>query len=426
MLDLQIDGKRLIPVRLIPFITGWKFPPDSLVRILSGRDGFNRVYLQSFHLQPDGNYQLITPKEWDTCLADLEILTNKLKAVERVEDENYPIWRIESIKTLPRATFAWLDELESVWNSAYSTRTMHLPNERAGDRELNLSPLIPSNAAKFIYEGFENLLIPIKPSLDNPQNTMTCFSEFHHILMIDPFYGVGSAATESILNNIYRQNAVNILFQNFRTRFSQSPCKADIHRHLIYLWCGLMGLPGYSGNQTLDWHSEEFLEHWTNNFDLRLDELREFLRKHELPLPSRFFPDDVDNTERRLALDESAYQSAFHDFAIILPQLREDLEELRAIQPESMDARQRKKDEIEQIKRRIDVIMTGSPGETSQSSTSTRNTELQIAANELAEQMKKGNHRNITKRDIAMKLAKSGQWPGMTESRIERLISKKW
>ena len=52
MLDLHIDGKRLIPARLIPFITGWKFSPDTVVRILANTEQWHRVFIKSYHLDP--------------------------------------------------------------------------------------------------------------------------------------------------------------------------------------------------------------------------------------------------------------------------------------------------------------------------------------------------------------------------------------
>ncbi|MET0107214.1 MAG: hypothetical protein ABW072_19030 [Sedimenticola sp.] len=172
MLRIEIENRPIIPVRLVPFVTGWDFPPDSLVRMLAHRDGFNRVHLDSYHLDADGSHHPILAKEWDTRLADLEILTGTLKASEKVEDEHYPVWREKSIRMLPAATFVWLDELEDVWCTVFSKEWMTLPNERQGDRELNLSPLIDSNMADIIYEGFESLISTDAPQHDDEHNSI--------------------------------------------------------------------------------------------------------------------------------------------------------------------------------------------------------------------------------------------------------------
>jgi hypothetical protein len=156
---LEIDHRPIIPIRLIPYVTGWSIPPDGLARMLSHRDGFNHVQLKSYHLVSDGSHHPILAKEWDRCLADMEILTNTLKASEKVEDENYPVWRETSVKMLPAAAFVWLDELEDLNSTVFSEERLTLPKERQGDRELNLSPLIPSEMAELVYEGFETLVV---------------------------------------------------------------------------------------------------------------------------------------------------------------------------------------------------------------------------------------------------------------------------
>ncbi len=332
-----------------------------ITRILADNDEIRRVFIPSYHLDPKNNYHPILAKEWDNIYADIEALSKKSIASETVNNENYSIWRMESTRILPRATFVWLDELETVWYTAYSEKRMHIIDERPGDRKLNHSPLIPSNMASFIYEGFESLLINSKSSSSNNSQTVKiCFEELHHYLNLDPFYGVESAATESIINDIYRGNAGNQLFQQFSHRFSLLPCKTDKQRHLIYLWCGLMGLPSYRGNQPLEWTRNDFLEHWRENFDLQLGEIKAFMRKHGWPLPTKLFPDEVDNTERKLALEEAEFDAASHDFTVALPKLQEDLEEVQNIQPASMAERKEKQTEIYRIEQEIETITKGS------------------------------------------------------------------
>ncbi|PLY12830.1 MAG: hypothetical protein C0631_15890 [Sedimenticola sp.] len=299
------------------------------------------------------------PKEWDIVCADLDALNKTLNATETVENQHYQIWRRESIKTLPPATFVWLDDLEAAWKTAFSKERMHIMDERPGDRQLNLTPMIPSNVANLVYEGFEPFLTNTKSSSNSDQTAIVRFEELHHYLMLDPFYGVESAATESVINGIYRENADNQLFQQFSHRFSLAPCKTDKQRHLIYLWCGLMGLHAYRGEQPLNWDREDYLEHWTDDFDLELNEIKTFLRKHNWPLPTWFFPDDVDNTERKMALDDKEFETAFHDFAVTLPQLEKELAEIEAIQPHSMKERREKFIEKNQIEQQIIAIKTG-------------------------------------------------------------------
>ncbi len=359
MLKLTIDERHLVPVRMVPFVTGWIFSPDELARILADREGFHRVHIPTLHLQPDGTHQQMLAKEWDVVIADLEILTQSLKSKEMVDDENYPLWRGKSVKLLPAGTFVWLHDLEAAWNTAFSEGRITLSHERLDDRKLNHQPFIPESLWRLIYEGFEPVITTSPPSEEHPSGITVMFDKLHSHLNLDPYYGLLSTATEAIISGIYRDNAGTILYPQFRRRFSLLPCKGDKQRELIYLWCGLMGLPTYRGGSPLDWQWEDFLENWTQDFQLRLDELKDFLRQHSWPLPSAHFPNEVDNTDRKVALDEEEFDRAFHDFTVLLPQLKEELAEIKRIQPESMEARQQKKIEIEKIERRVAAINDG-------------------------------------------------------------------
>lgn len=55
-----------------------------------------------------------------------------------------------------------------------------------------------------------------------------------------------------------------------------------------------------------------------------------------------------------------------------------------------------------------------------------RDKKLQDAANALAKQWKLDNRKKITKREIAITLAKSDEWGEMIATRIERIISREW
>lgn len=194
----------------------------------------------------------------------------------------------------------------------------------------------------------------------NKQHAKTItFEQLHHFMMLDPYYHVKASATESIINSIYRANADNPLYRSFKNRFSVLPCKKDHQRHLIYLWCGMMGLPSYRDGTALNWGWKGFLDNWTQDFDIRLSELQDFLRQHSWPLPSTFFPDDADNTKNKVAQSGEEYDRAWDDFVIQLPKLEEELAELQKIQPESMKALEKKNSEIAKIEREIQNIYAG-------------------------------------------------------------------
>ena len=357
MLEIKIDGQQLIPVRMIPFVTGWKFSPDSIVRILAKKEQWHRIFIKSYHLDPNGEHQLMLPKEWDVINADLEILSSKLKELEKHEDENYNRWRNESIRHIPAGTFVWLSDLEHSWKTTFSGRLKTLTIERESDKRLNLIPYLQKELYPVIYEGFESLTAnPSLPGANNSEHYIK-FDELHHYMTIDPYYGVDSAATESIIRGIYRESA-NDLLSVYRQNYSLKPFKSDVVRELIYLWCGFMGLPAYQNGGALHWKKFDFLDNWKESFQIKILELKDFLRKHQWPLPSKIFPEEVDSTERKILLDDKEYKKAFDDFSIKLPTLRLQLQELQQIQPESIEAYSKKNSEIEQIKQQIESILS--------------------------------------------------------------------
>lgn len=70
---IVIDGRDAIPVRLIPFVTGWDWSPDIVVSILAKKRFFG-VDLYAHYLNPNGEVQRMLPKEWDTIASDLDAI----------------------------------------------------------------------------------------------------------------------------------------------------------------------------------------------------------------------------------------------------------------------------------------------------------------------------------------------------------------
>jgi len=362
MPELSIDNRTLIPVRLIPFVTGWKFHPDLLVTMLAKSDKWYRVYIPSFHLGTDNTCQPMLPKEWDVFIDDLEILSDTLHAGDSVEGESYPDWRKRSIEVIPESTFVWLDDLIAAYQKANSQTIF--TDERPGDYELNLQPHMVPEMRKLVFKGFGNKSKTHNYSNYIPQQNLIqdisiSFNELHHYMQLDPFYGMDPTITLSIVNDLHNKHSGNDLIQRFDNRFSRLPCKGDHVRHLIYFWCGFMQLPAYLNGSRINWQREDFIDNWTKNFDLNLDELKSFLRANNWPLPVMIFPNEMDNTQNKVSLDKAEYERIFNDFADKLPKLVAELAELKEIQPANMKERQLKKDEITNLEKQIDEIRFG-------------------------------------------------------------------
>ena len=153
---LIIDGREAIPIRALPYVTGWTMSPDVVAKTFAHADHWTTklMNMHAFHFS-NHNYAAMLPKEWDGVLADLVSLSNMLQMDEELEGGNYSAWRRDSIPLLPPACFMWKDEFEKAFKQAYSKEKLFLMDERVGDRDLNFSPLVPETLQDKVMQGFD-------------------------------------------------------------------------------------------------------------------------------------------------------------------------------------------------------------------------------------------------------------------------------
>jgi len=211
----------------------------------------------------------------------------------------------------------------------------------------------------------------------SPPVTMIGFAALHHCLQKDPYYGNDTPITTIMLRDLDQEKEIEPQLEKFETWCSTLPEPQDNHRQLIYAWCALLGLPGYRNNDLLDWGEEQEPTRAPADFDLNLDEIKTFLSQRKWPVPAQLFPDEANNTKRRLAHSEEAFNQAFHDAAVVVPALELKREELQRIQPESMAALKEKETQIKQIDDEIDRLKFGPPSEQSD-----KNTEPEVGSPE--------------------------------------------
>ncbi len=193
-----------------------------------------------------------------------------------------------------------------------------------------------------------------------PVKLRISFSELHYRMTLDPFYGRENTASESIINHIFHDNSENTLFLQFRNKYFSKPLiRNDHQRQLIYLWCQRLDLPSYYDGDFPDWQMVDYLDEQLENSEIQLNELKSFLRKNLWPLPEAFFPDEVDNTRRKIELVDDEFNQAFNDFVIVLPKLEGELEELKNTPVISMAERAQKHDEIVILESHIKAIHAG-------------------------------------------------------------------
>ena len=163
---IRINNQDAVPIRAIPFATGWKISPDKLLLTLAHQEMPIKINdLFAYNITENNEYVKIFPKEWDNVYAVNKNLSSTLSRNQFNDDEGYATWIVESIKLLPAACFVWKNDFEKKFNNAYATQSLHILEEREGDRELNFSPLVPKELESVVMEGFK--ILTLEKSLNN-------------------------------------------------------------------------------------------------------------------------------------------------------------------------------------------------------------------------------------------------------------------
>lgn len=150
-----IDGREAIPIRAIPFVTGWLMSPLNVATSLANTDLAKKLQgIAAYHLFSNSGPAKTLPKEWDAIVIDLQVLSSTLGEDEKIKDENLATWRRDSIPLLPAGVFVWKDEFEQAFTCFYGSESHIRLEERRGDRELSYSPMIPSELRTVVVDGF--------------------------------------------------------------------------------------------------------------------------------------------------------------------------------------------------------------------------------------------------------------------------------
>lgn len=119
------DPREAIPVRALPFITGWNFSPDAIANAFSQTDEARRMRgVRSSRIR-ENSLTHIAPVDWEHVKVAMDGLDDKLPR----GSGGYADWRGESIKLLPAGVFVWLDEFSMAFNSDFSPSNW-LPDSR--------------------------------------------------------------------------------------------------------------------------------------------------------------------------------------------------------------------------------------------------------------------------------------------------------
>jgi hypothetical protein len=102
-----IHGREALPVRAIPYVTGWQISPDDVAFSLAQKgSGFEVLgNLRAHHLSAGRIVAEVLPKEWDGIVDRFAALTAELQAMDPDGVLLRPKWLVRSISCLPPNTF---------------------------------------------------------------------------------------------------------------------------------------------------------------------------------------------------------------------------------------------------------------------------------------------------------------------------------
>lgn len=156
-LTVEIKGNKALPVRAIPYVTGWGV--GELVQYLSREVGapFERLQeVYGYHLI-SGQPVKYLPREWESIKINLDALSAELHEKFKNDDQGYAAWCSEAVKILPEGVFVWVDEFEKDCSVNLSPNRIIFNNERDGDRKLNYTPHLTTSIREMVFAGFEEI-----------------------------------------------------------------------------------------------------------------------------------------------------------------------------------------------------------------------------------------------------------------------------
>lgn len=157
-LTVWINGREALPIRAIPYVTGWWLSPDQVAKNLARviEPPFAKLQnLFAYHLQASMRLYRVNPREWDAVVASLEGFEAELRQqnsdVDIGDDRiGYAVWRRGAATKLPAGVFVWLGEFEVEYRA--DRGRVLLSEERPGDDEINLTPMMDIETRKAVLE----------------------------------------------------------------------------------------------------------------------------------------------------------------------------------------------------------------------------------------------------------------------------------
>lgn len=196
-LTVWIDGREALPVRAIPYVTGWwRYSPDVVAESLARATAapFEKLRnLVAYH-RPALKPLPVMPHEWNAVVVQVkgfEAGLHELRPDIKAADDHVGIaaWEKGAALKLPAGAFVWLDEF---------LREREADHKRTpDDRPVILAPMLGADTMAAVLEGFEDC--PRRgPDVDR---AMIGYADFVAICHVDDPANFGGFRVEA--NGLY-------------------------------------------------------------------------------------------------------------------------------------------------------------------------------------------------------------------------------
>lgn len=164
---VTIDGREAIPVRAIPFVTGWSLSTEDLVQCFANCHRYLRFNKMTSHrLFKDGRYERMSPMEWNGLGSSLRKFSSLLKMETRPPEVQRTV-REKLFAGLPDGVFVWKDDFMKDFQRIHHSACP----EREGCRDMTYSSSLLEHL-EFVTKGFEHVgnARPADPNIFPKQN----------------------------------------------------------------------------------------------------------------------------------------------------------------------------------------------------------------------------------------------------------------
>lgn len=158
---VRVHGREAIPVRALPYVTGWSLSPGSLAKLLHNSSDLWRSryadqerppWLTAHRLLPDDSFISVAAADWDLVEIAVDGFGSELDATQHDQREGYARWRRQAMAHFPAGYFVWRDEFE---DRVYTKHALERVVRLEAPDQLNYMPVLLYGMRDMLMEGFE-------------------------------------------------------------------------------------------------------------------------------------------------------------------------------------------------------------------------------------------------------------------------------